>query len=168
MVNTFTSQAGDAYYLPPGRVHSLGAGNLVFYVGRQGGTPVTLFDWQNPTPAEQLEPALRHVNFQDRAMARIRGETSLARRNRKLPLVNRCPLFYLDELRLFEEMHDRTDGTSFHLLTAVQGGIVVGAHGVREALPAGWSALIPALPGYYSIAPDGGESRVLRTALNVL
>ncbi len=168
LVQSFPSEPGDAYFVMAGRVHYLGAGNLVFSVEQNSGTVFELSNWD---PDETTDPdilglALASVNFQDRTLARIRGESSVVERNRKIPLIMNCPYFTVDELRLVRELHDHTDGSSFHVITPVDGAITVSHQGVSWEVEAGRSCLFPATLGYYEIMPKSSEPiSVLKTAL---
>jgi len=63
-------RAGDAMFLPSGRAHALGAGNLVFEIQQNSDTPYRVFDWNriglDGKPRElHREPALESIDFSD-------------------------------------------------------------------------------------------------------
>ncbi len=171
VLQSFPSEPGDAYYISSGRVHSLNLGNLVLSIeqGHIDALIVSNFGGNDggaaPT-AEALEESLAAIHFQDRSIARIRCESNTVQRNRKLPLVNLCPHFTVDELRLIQPMHERTDGSSFHILTAMDGAaeVTLGKHAIL--LDKGQSCLIPAELGYYAVAPARDQlTKVLKSSL---
>lgn len=63
-------QAGQAMFLPSGRAHALGAGNLVFEIQQNSDTTYRVFDWNRTgldgKPRElHREPALESIDFSD-------------------------------------------------------------------------------------------------------
>lgn len=170
IVQSFPAEPGDAYYLSAGRIHSLSAGNLVLSIEQNATPPLAVSNWgredeEVALDSESVRAALQAIHFQDRTISRIRGDGSTAQRNRKLPLVNHCPHFTVDELRLVRSLHERTDGSSFHWLSAVDGAIDVTANQVTVSLARGEGCLIPASSGYYELAPQGGLTKVVKVAM---
>ena len=85
-------------------------------------------------------------------------------------MVNRCPFFVVDDLRLVEVWNDDTSATgSFHLLSAINRPVAVArADGAGEPveLVAGETVLVPACYGAYTVTPLAeGECTVVRTTL---
>lgn len=63
-------RTGDAMYLPSGRFHALGAGNVLIEIQQNSDTTYRLFDWnrvdEKGTQRElHIEPALRCIDFND-------------------------------------------------------------------------------------------------------
>jgi mannose-6-phosphate isomerase len=63
-------RAGDAMFLPSGRAHALGAGNLVFEIQQNSDTTYRVFDWNriglDGKPRElHREAALESIDFSD-------------------------------------------------------------------------------------------------------
>ncbi len=63
-------RAGQAMFLPSGRAHALGAGNLVFEIQQNSDTTYRVFDWNRTgldgKPRElHREPALESIDFSD-------------------------------------------------------------------------------------------------------
>ena len=62
--------AGDALFVPSGRVHALGKGLVIFEIQQNSDTTYRVFDWQrigpNGKPRElHVEPSLACINFDD-------------------------------------------------------------------------------------------------------
>ena len=150
----FDSVPGDAYFVNAGRVHCLDAGNLILDIQQNSNTEYLLNDWGR-SDAEQeirLDEGLACIDFVDRSPARITGVSDNAARNRKYAIINRCPQFHCDELRLAGDWPDTTRSTrSFHLLTAISGPVNVEVRGVTTTIPRGMTALLPAALGEYVI-----------------
>lgn len=169
MIVAFPAEPGDAYYIVAGRPCAIDAGNLVLSIQQNSDSAYVLTDWGNadvPTDPEERQTALRCIHFEDRTVARIRGESSVVLRNRKVPLITTCPYFAVDELRLVNEMYDRTDGSSFHLVTAIDGDVAITSTSVEVYLERGRSALVPAAFGSYATTPADGLTKVLKASLN--
>ena len=103
----------------------------------------------------------------DRTVPRITGASDTTDRNRKYPLINRCPFFRVDDLKLVEDWYDSTDSTgSFHLLTAINRPIRVGRDDRAAEVPVGSTCLVPASFGSYTVfAARGVTTTVVRTTL---
>jgi len=69
-VHNIRVHAGDAVFLPAGRFHAVGAGNLLIEIQQNSDTTYRLFDWNrvddNGKPRQlHLEQALNSINFDD-------------------------------------------------------------------------------------------------------
>ncbi|MCW5558762.1 MAG: class I mannose-6-phosphate isomerase [Verrucomicrobiae bacterium] len=98
-LHTLSPQAGDAIFLPSGRVHALGAGTVVFEFQQNSDTTYRVFDWNrrglDGRPRElHLDASLRSIDFDDLAPALAEVAWEGTRR----PLV-RNAVFHLDEWR---------------------------------------------------------------------
>ncbi len=167
----FRSIPGDAYFITSGTVHAIGAGNLLLEVQQNSDTTYRISDWGrlgSDGKARELhvKEALDSIHFTNRTVPRISGATDIADRNRKFPIINRCPYFHVQDLRLVEEWRDQVTKESFHILTAVNTGVRVLKDDAVTFIDRGRSCLIPAGFGDYSILPeDKSESIVVQTNL---
>lgn len=171
-LQTFDSLPGDAYFIPAGCIHAVGAGNLLLEIQQNSDTTYRISDWgrlgADGKPRElHLDQALASISFTDRTNPRIVGVVDTAPHNRKFPIVNRCPLFKVDDLRLVQEWPDHTDGTSFHLLTTITAPVEVVSRerDCRVEVPIGRTCLVPANFGRYRIQLPAGPATVIRTSL---
>ena len=81
-------------------------------------------------------------------------------------MINRCPQFHSDELRLTGDWPDTTHSTrSFHLLTAISGPVDVDVRGGITTIPRFMTALLPAALGDYVIRvkPDAPVTLIRTT-----
>ncbi len=166
------SVPGDAYFISAGTVHAIGEGNLLFEVQQNSETTFRISDWgrigADGKPRElHLENALQSIHFMQRSSSKISGVTGGTPHNRKFPIIQYCPFFRVDDLRLTGKWDDTTtSGGSgqFHIITSVNDSISIQKDGMTTELPKGRSALIPAAFGQYSIlANETSESTVLKT-----
>jgi mannose-6-phosphate isomerase len=64
-------QTGDAVFLPAGRVHAIGAGNLLIEIQQNSDTTYRAFDWNRTDPATgtkrdlHVEQAIQCIDFED-------------------------------------------------------------------------------------------------------
>lgn len=172
LLQSFDSIPGDAFFIPGGRVHSIGAGNLLLEVSQNSDTTYRISDWNRVDEhgeARPLDPraAVAAMDFTDRAVSRICGASDAAGHNRKYPLINRCPFFRCEELMLVGNWRDNTNKTSScHILTAVNTPFDVGDEHVSAHAERGESILIPACFEDYMIAvKPGAETDIIRTTL---
>jgi mannose-6-phosphate isomerase len=69
-VHKIRVEAGDAIFLPAGRFHAVGAGNLLIEIQQNSDTTYRLFDWNRVDDKGKprqlhLEQALQSINFDD-------------------------------------------------------------------------------------------------------
>ncbi len=70
-VHRIAVQPGDAVFLPAGRVHAIGAGNLLIEIQQNSDTTYRVFDWNRTDPATgtkrdlHVEQAVRCIDFED-------------------------------------------------------------------------------------------------------
>lgn len=170
-LQVFKSVPGDAYYINSGRVHAIDAGNLLLEIQQNSNTTYRLSDWGrvgiDGKPRElHLEQALQCINFADRSSPRISGVIDKAKFNRKFPIINSCPFFQVFDLRIVDIWNDSTDGSSFHLLTAINNDISILGKSGKTVVAEGRSCVIPANYGKYQIEiKDGKETTVIKTTL---
>ena len=70
-VHRVAVQAGDALFIPAGRVHAIGAGSLLIEIQQNSDTTYRAFDWNRIDPATgtkrdlHLEQAIQCIDFDD-------------------------------------------------------------------------------------------------------
>jgi len=82
-VHRIRVQAGDAVFLPAGRVHAVGAGNLLIEIQQNSDTTYRVFDWNRTDPATgskrdlHVEQAIQCIDFKDVQPKLIQSEGEL-------------------------------------------------------------------------------------------
>jgi mannose-6-phosphate isomerase len=82
-IHRIAVQAGDAVFLPAGRVHAIGAGNLLFEIQQNSDTTYRAFDWNRTDPATgtkrdlHVEQAIQCIDFEDVQPQLIQSEDDL-------------------------------------------------------------------------------------------
>ena len=169
----YESLPGDAYYIPSGTVHAIGAGNLLLEIQQNSDTTYRLSDWgrkdaQGNSRELHIAQGMAAIDFTNRVSPRIAGVVNTAKHNRKFEVIRMCPHFHVSDLRLVTRWNDTTanDG-SFHLLCAVNAPVEVACKGSSPVrLAVGESVLIPACLGAYTVDPLAeGECIVVKTML---
>ncbi len=156
LLQSFPSRKGDAYFIPAGRIHSIGAGNLIYEVQQNSFTNYRVSDWgrvgKDGQPRNMhVEEAIQSIHFTDRMQPRIAGDCSAITRNKRNPLVTNCPFFTVEELRLTTMFCDDTKGESFHTLFSTEHPFEITYEGGTLAVPGCRSVLIPASLGAYRV-----------------
>jgi mannose-6-phosphate isomerase len=70
-VHRIAVRAGDAVFLPAGRIHAAGAGSLLIEIQQNSDTTYRVFDWNRTDPATgskrdlHVEQAIQCINFED-------------------------------------------------------------------------------------------------------
>jgi len=76
-------RAGDAVFLPAGRVHAIGPGNLIIEIQQNSDTTYRTFDWNRTDPATgmkrdlHIEQAIQCIDFEDVQPKLIESEDEL-------------------------------------------------------------------------------------------
>jgi mannose-6-phosphate isomerase len=82
-VQKIAVRTGDAVFLPAGRVHAVGAGNLLIEVQQNSDTTYRVFDWNRTDPATgtkrelHVEQAFQCIDFEDVQPKLIQSEGEL-------------------------------------------------------------------------------------------
>jgi mannose-6-phosphate isomerase len=82
-IHKIAVQAGDAVFLPAGRVHAVGAGNLLIEIQQNSDTTYRAFDWNRTDPATgtkrhlHVEQAIQSIDFEDMQPKLIESEGEL-------------------------------------------------------------------------------------------
>jgi mannose-6-phosphate isomerase len=158
-IHTLPTHPGDAIFIPSGRVHAIGAGNLIVEVQQNSDTTYRVFDWNRlgldgKPRALHIEESLASIDFADAEpdFAAANGET-----------VIECPLFRVEKWTLDAARND--PGPRFAIFTIVAGSVECG--GAR--FDRGAFFLLPADADDRELRPFPLESSaaVLRTTIPV-
>jgi mannose-6-phosphate isomerase len=147
---------GDVLFTPGGRLHGIGAGNLLVEIQENSDTTFRLFDWERkntegkPRPLH-IEDALQATNFGDYEPDIVRTTTE--------ELV-RCPQFVVEKLML-DRPRRASEREAFALFFCIEGGVAV--NGLQ--LQRGEFFLVPAGAAESRLEPAAPGSSVLRITL---
>jgi len=149
-------QAGDALFLPSGRVHAIGAGNVIFEIQQNSDTTYRVFDWDrvglDGKPRElHLAQSLASIDFNDYEPALIRATPDHRQPVWRQRLVS-DQLFTVDVWELAQ-------GVTTTLACPVGSVIGVVAGGLQVQHPQGAASL---QTGEFCLVPASLQSVVLR------
>ena len=151
-------KAGDAMFLPSGRVHALGAGNVIFEIQQNSDTTYRVFDWNrvglDGRPRElHLAQSLASIDFADFEPRLIHTIYSQSPTFAIRFLVD-DPLFRVDAVRVrrHERFHLKSDGAQ--ILGVLQGRLRIEHPGAVVILRPGQFVLVPASLGRVTITVE--------------
>ena len=140
LIHQIAPRAGDALFVPSGRLHAIGAGLVIFEIQQNSDTTYRVYDWGRPREIHVAQ-SLQCIDFKDfePSLADAREEVLVACEHFV------CARLALDAPRLLH-CYD-----SFHIIAAVEGGVEIG----DVTLAAGQFALVPASLGEFTLRPRG-------------
>lgn len=150
----FHPEPGDCILLPPGIVHSLGAGILVAEVQQSSDATFRLFDFNRlaadglPRPLH-VEQALEVIDYQRGPVGPLLPR---AGQHPHVELLAECDKFVLSRWRL--DCPDSLGGDDLaRIVTVVSGSLDVTGDAVARPLSAGGTILLPAGAGEVDVHP---------------
>jgi mannose-6-phosphate isomerase len=161
-------RAGDAMFLPSGRVHAIGAGLVIFEIQQNSDTTYRVFDWNrvglDGQPRElHLLQSLASIDFNDFEPALVRGEQTTAANGSIRKLVSNS-LFNVEWYRAQGDGCIRLPVSRMQIIGVVAGEVRVSG-GSTPVLRAGDFCLLPAcLPRVELVATPNAQ--FLRTEAN--
>jgi mannose-6-phosphate isomerase len=156
LLHRVPSYPNSYIFIPGGRLHAIGAGNLMFEIQQNSDTTYRVFDWnrlgENGEPRQlHIEESLNCIDFGDFEPALGQGATE--------NLVA-CKWFSVDRW-LLKQARQANIEPKFSIFQVVAGTVSFGAQSFRR----GDLFLVPANCHQAAIKPQDAEATVLRTAL---
>jgi mannose-6-phosphate isomerase len=141
-------KAGDAMFLPSGRVHAIGAGLVVFEIQQNSDTTYRVFDWNrvglDGKPRElHVAQSLASIDFDDFEPSLVESTFSGAGRFRIRPLV-RHSLFKADVFRALSKESLVFRQPRLRIVAALEGAVTIADGTVSLDSYPGQFCLIPA------------------------
>jgi len=141
-------QAGDVMFLPSGRLHAIGGGNVIFEIQQNSDTTYRVFDWNrvglNGKPRElHVRESLASINFEDFEPSLVGSKYS---RNPTFSVrfIVDDPLFRVDACRVKRSHRFYLRSESMQILGVVRGRLTITHEDQRIELTAGSFCLLPA------------------------
>ena len=147
---------GESIFIPSGRLHAIGEGNLIVEVQQNSDTTYRVFDWNRQgldgRPRDlHIAQSLASIDFED-----FEPEVLPARD----PHIADCPLFRVEKVFLDAARDVRPQGR-FALVVVSKGS--VSCQG--KAFQRGQFFIVPALGDSLLVAPSNGGAEILVTTL---
>jgi mannose-6-phosphate isomerase len=141
-------RAGDAMFLPSGRVHAIGAGLVIFEIQQNSDTTYRVFDWNrvglDGKPRELHVPqSLASIDFNDFEPQPVQSRIARDGLIPKRPLVN-DPLFRVESWELASGAGGRLKPKTLQIVAVTKGQIEIQNGPTAMTLSAGQFGLIPA------------------------
>lgn len=159
------TRPGDCFFIPAGRIHSIGAGNFLVEIQQSSNDTFRVYDF-NRTDTEghkrELHVAQAREALDYKAYPEYRTQYE-PRPNDCTPLVD-CPQFTTRLYELTAPLKaDYTDIDSFVILIAFEGAATLRYAEGELTLRAGESVLFPATTEGVEIVPEDGGFKALET-----
>ena len=157
---------GDSMLLPSGRVHALGAGNLIFEIQQNSDTTYRVFDWNrvgfDGKPRElHIPQALASIDFEDFEPALAPAEWKAVGRHEVRGLAS-CDLFCVDLLRLPPQGEIVLGGNRVNVLAVTEGQLSVQWKETVCELKPGDFCVVPAECAGFTTVRATGETVCLQ------
>lgn len=141
-------RAGDAMFLPSGRVHAIGAGLVIFEIQQNSDTTYRVFDWNrvglNGKPRElHVTQSLASIDFNDFEPALVQTNFSGDESSKSRPIV-RDTLFNVDCLEIKSGGRSFLKSKKLQIVAVVRGDVEVQSEAGSTTLDAGQFCLIAA------------------------
>jgi len=151
-------RAGDAMFLPSGRMHAIGAGLVIVEIQQNSDTTYRVFDWNRTDESGEpralhIEESMRSIDFEDYEPALVTPEGETLVRHR---------LFSVEKWKLTEERVVGPAG-NFAIVVCLEGE--VGCAGMSIA--PGQCLLVPALLTARQLQPGAENTMLLRITAGV-
>jgi mannose-6-phosphate isomerase len=154
-VHRISVKTGDAMFLPSGRVHAIGAGNVIVEIQENSDTTYRVFDWNRTASGGKrelhIDESLRSIDFADvqPSLAEPEGEALV-----------RYELFHVEKWEL-DQARDAAEPGRFAIVCCVDGAL--GCSGVE--LRAGEFCLVPASLDDRQLHPRVEATTLLRVTI---
>jgi mannose-6-phosphate isomerase len=141
-------RAGDAMFLPSGRVHAIGAGLVIFEIQQNSDTTYRVFDWNrvglDGKPRElHFAQSLASIDFNDFEPALVQSKFSGEDPVQKRPLV--CePLFKVEAWRANAGAGVSLKPRTLQIIAGLSGWLEIQSGSAPVKLSAGQFCLVPA------------------------
>ena len=135
-------------FLPSGRVHAIGGGNVIFEVQQNSDTTYRVFDWNrvglDGRPRElHIGQSMACIDFDDFEPALVAGQTESRGDARVRPLAQ-CPQFTVEHYTLSAGRSACIALETMHILGVISGEVTVESATESSTLRPGQFCLVPA------------------------
>jgi len=155
-VHSIPVGTGDAIFLPSGRLHAVGAGNLIVEIQQNSDTTYRVYDWdrgkKGGAPRKMhIAEALQCIDFSDREPSLLQPEGEL---------LVRWEMFEIEKWSLIREREIAPRG-SFAIVVCLTGALACGGSQFKP----GDFFLLPADSSDRAVRPVGENASLLRVTI---
>lgn len=167
LLNVETTDAGDAFFTPAGRVHAIGAGIVLVEIQQTSDITYRIYDWNRKSSGKgkrelHTDLALDAIDFKQSGTNKIRLEPVI---NKTINLVN-CEFFNANILR-FNKAIDKEYyfNDSFVVYICLEDEFLICCDGNSEKVKKGETVLLPAMIKEVTLKPLN-EASLLEVYIN--
>jgi mannose-6-phosphate isomerase len=158
LVHRVAVHPGDAVFIPSGRIHAIGAGNLILEVQQNSDTTYRVFDWNRVgldgrQRELHIDESLRSIDFNDHQPV-VSSETDGE-------IVAECEFFCVEKWRLPAPREAITENCA--VFTVLEGKVKC----AERVFEPGEFFLVPACLRQAQLAPINGAATVLCTTIPI-
>lgn len=156
-LNYIDVHPGDAFFIPSGRIHALGAGTFVCEIQESSDVTFRLFDYHRKGPDGRERELHTQQAFEVISKEPSDGSKIQYTLGHNVPVtLVASPLFTTNLLHIDEQtMRDYSEWDTFVVLVATAGCAEISCQGRQISLSKGHSVLIPASANNIEITPQG-------------
>jgi mannose-6-phosphate isomerase len=141
-------RAGDAMFLPSGRVHAIGTGLVIFEIQQNSDTTYRVFDWNrvglDGKPRElHVAQSLASIDFGDFEPSLVVQKFSGTDKVKTSPLVHN-PLFNVEAVKMKTGTSLDLEPCKLQIVATVRGQLEIKSGSISVNLAAGQFCLVPA------------------------
>ena len=167
VLNRVPVTPGDVFYILPGTIHAIGAGNFIAEIQQSSNTTFRVYDYHRTGPDGKFRPlhlerAAEVVDLKPVIPHECRANSTMLFPGFTMSEMFSCPYFRAYRLDIQKQITLNCDRESFHHLLCVDGSAVISAEDREYPIYRGLSYFIPASLGEYQII---GNCRVLLSRL---
>ena len=151
-------KAGDVMFLPSGRVHAIGAGNVIFEIQQNSDTTYRVFDWNRKgldgkPRATHVEESLASIDFNDFEPPLVKADYSRNETFSVRYLVD-DPLFRVNAWQIKRGQRFYVTNELPQIFGIVRGRLMLKGNNVEVSLKAGDFCMVPATVGRLSLQAE--------------
>ncbi|MBN1159296.1 MAG: class I mannose-6-phosphate isomerase [Bacteroidales bacterium] len=158
VLNSEKTRKGDVFFLPPGRIHSIGSGILLVEIQQTSDATLRIYDFDRLDEKGKqrelhLDKAMEAIDFEVYKDYKTAYETTANQFN----LIRKCGYFTLNYAELDKPLiKDYYELDSFVIYICLEGKLdIVYYDGDKESLRKGETILIPAVIPEVKLVPEG-------------
>jgi len=170
MVRRYPVQTGDFIFMPTGVVHAICQGTIILEIEQNSDMTYRLNDWGRVGPDGKPRPlhidkAMDVIDFHEKSPDKIEGISYFEAGNRISHMAS-CRYFSVQILDLNSTYRVDTGGTTFVVLTVVEGEVTVSGEGEEKVRAIkGDSVFLPASPPASTLIP-GRTCRIVKAYID--
>jgi mannose-6-phosphate isomerase len=137
-------EAGEAVFIPGGKVHAICAGSLLFEVQQNSNTTYRIYDWEGRNRPLHRKEALAAIDWHDRHPPKKPPHRIESDLHHQFQILVSSPFFIVDKIDVFGQWHVAAIPKTFQIFFFLKGEGSLTVDGHRELYRPGMTFLIPA------------------------